>query len=270
MNKDLEAEIKRMQEMFDALGYPIPPLPGKHHFETDKAYQIRLKMWARSMNKELYKRLNKSSNGSLEDESKEEIPEKARFIAEEIDKASEELEAFKLKYAFPPERQYPPINEPQTLFSEPYKPTFAERVKNLLGYAKYGLLSLLGIIVMICFFVGVADVFSALRSCSNRGAESKPTGLYDTKTGNAEDASAINAPITEGPDSYVCTGPSATRFHKRRNCFGLNSCTETVMRISAYEACRQGYTPCQRCYNRIERQQLEREIDEWEQSRTDE
>lgn len=47
---------------------------------------------------------------------------------------------------------------------------------------------------------------------------------------------------------YVCTGPSAYRYHSRSSCRGLNRCSDDIERITISEARDLGRTPCGYCY----------------------
>ena len=47
---------------------------------------------------------------------------------------------------------------------------------------------------------------------------------------------------------YICTGPSAYRYHSRSSCRGLNRCSDEIERITISEAHDLGRTPCGYCY----------------------
>ena len=47
---------------------------------------------------------------------------------------------------------------------------------------------------------------------------------------------------------YVCTGPSAKRYHRTPNCSGLSRCSREVKKITLQETEKKGRTPCQKCY----------------------
>lgn len=47
---------------------------------------------------------------------------------------------------------------------------------------------------------------------------------------------------------YVCTGPTATRYHKSSTCNGLSRCSGSINKISVEEAESEGRTPCKICY----------------------
>ncbi len=49
---------------------------------------------------------------------------------------------------------------------------------------------------------------------------------------------------------YVCTGAYATRYHKTKDCRGLNNCRGQVRAISLTQAMKDGRTPCEICYRR--------------------
>lgn len=47
---------------------------------------------------------------------------------------------------------------------------------------------------------------------------------------------------------YICTGPSAKRYHAKKSCTGLKNCSGAVQQISLQKAKSMGRTPCKRCY----------------------
>ncbi len=49
---------------------------------------------------------------------------------------------------------------------------------------------------------------------------------------------------------YVCTGAYATRYHRVKDCRGLNNCRGKVKTISISQALKEGRTPCEICYRR--------------------
>ncbi len=59
---------------------------------------------------------------------------------------------------------------------------------------------------------------------------------------------ATFAPQTETPNVvYVCIGGSATKYHKKANCAGLNGCKGSIKKMSLEEAQKNGKTPCKKC-----------------------
>lgn len=60
-----------------------------------------------------------------------------------------------------------------------------------------------------------------------------------------------NTPIevkTQGTEVYICTGSSATKYHKSSNCRGLNRCSGSILKLSMSSAKAKGYYPCKICY----------------------
>jgi hypothetical protein len=47
---------------------------------------------------------------------------------------------------------------------------------------------------------------------------------------------------------YICTGPSAKRYHKSASCRGLSRCSGEIIKVSKSEAQSRGKTPCKMCY----------------------
>lgn len=47
---------------------------------------------------------------------------------------------------------------------------------------------------------------------------------------------------------YVCTGPSATRYHRTPDCSGLNRCSREIKKITLAEAEKKGRTACKKCF----------------------
>ncbi len=47
---------------------------------------------------------------------------------------------------------------------------------------------------------------------------------------------------------YICTGTSATRYHRTENCRGLNSCKGKIIKVTRYDAeNKYNRTPCKIC-----------------------
>lgn len=275
-------DIRRLQETFDALGVPMPPIPEKSYYQSNKGYEIHLKAWCSLQNEKLYKKLNNFSDTDVVEEQDDETSDSTRQITDDFNRASADLKKNNIIPSWgedktdTPELQQPeePMQEHRMkkvtellrqavsnikeAFSILFTYDVTERIKNIFRYVGYVLLMILIPAALICAIVGAVTIYSGIRSCSN-------------ETENAQNLSTMsqiaNIPIQEGPTAYVCTGSGSKRFHQDRNCYGLNSCTEAVMRITAYEADRQGYTPCKRCYNQIERQQIEQQIQEWKESK---
>lgn len=47
---------------------------------------------------------------------------------------------------------------------------------------------------------------------------------------------------------YICTGPSATTYHKTDECKGLNRCSREIKMVSIDKAKKMGRRPCKFCY----------------------
>ena len=47
---------------------------------------------------------------------------------------------------------------------------------------------------------------------------------------------------------YICTGKSATVYHKYKDCKGLNRCRSKIKAVTTYEAKRMGRRECRICY----------------------
>lgn len=47
---------------------------------------------------------------------------------------------------------------------------------------------------------------------------------------------------------YICTGPSATTYHKTDECKGLNKCSREIKMVSIDKAKKMGRRPCKFCY----------------------
>lgn len=47
---------------------------------------------------------------------------------------------------------------------------------------------------------------------------------------------------------YICTGPTAKRYHAKKSCSGLKKCSGAIQQISLQKAKNMGRTPCKRCY----------------------
>ena len=47
---------------------------------------------------------------------------------------------------------------------------------------------------------------------------------------------------------YICTGPQSKRYHKTKNCKGLDRCSKEVIKVTKAFAEEKGRTPCKGCY----------------------
>ncbi|MDE6070330.1 MAG: hypothetical protein K2F92_05600 [Alistipes sp.] len=56
-----------------------------------------------------------------------------------------------------------------------------------------------------------------------------------------------SAAASETAYVYICTGGSATKYHAKATCRGLNNCRGKMVKISVEEAKKQGRTPCSIC-----------------------
>ena len=63
-------------------------------------------------------------------------------------------------------------------------------------------------------------------------------------------AAGLLAAVPSGPKVYICTGPQSKRYHKTKDCKGLQSCSESIKKVSIEEAERIGRTPCGYCYKK--------------------
>ena len=65
---------------------------------------------------------------------------------------------------------------------------------------------------------------------------------------------AGNAPIDNAVNSanenyvYICTGPKSKRYHCINNCRGLNSCSESIEKVTLTKAKELGRDACGICY----------------------
>ena len=47
---------------------------------------------------------------------------------------------------------------------------------------------------------------------------------------------------------YICTGPKSYRYHSKRDCRGLNSCSGNIEEVTIAKAKSMERTPCKICY----------------------
>lgn len=48
---------------------------------------------------------------------------------------------------------------------------------------------------------------------------------------------------------YICTGGSSTRYHRKADCWGLQSCKGSIKKVTKEEAEKKYHrTPCKVCY----------------------
>lgn len=58
----------------------------------------------------------------------------------------------------------------------------------------------------------------------------------------------ITAPHQSDSIVYICTGPSATAYHKTDRCNGLNKCSGDIKRVTVSEAREKHRHPCKICF----------------------
>ena len=61
---------------------------------------------------------------------------------------------------------------------------------------------------------------------------------------------AFESHSTSGGETYVyiCTGPSSKKYHSTSKCYGLNSCSKEIKKVTKSYAVEKGRTPCKLCY----------------------
>ena len=52
----------------------------------------------------------------------------------------------------------------------------------------------------------------------------------------------------ENSKVYICTGPTATVYHKTDKCAGLYNCSDKVVEVTIAQAAEKNRRPCKRCY----------------------
>lgn len=214
IDKTILEEIKRLQQTFDALGVPMPPIPERQSYHSNKAYEICLKVWCRSTSEKLNKNLNGSCNlDVIEDPAQERQSESKRRLLSQA--GSNVIKAFGLAF--------------KNVFMGK-RPTIGDIV-----------LAVIAIILIISFFAGIGRIFSSIYSCTNNADTSTPSYLLN---GNID-----NDYINDDDDVYVCTGEYSKKFHKSIHCEGLENCSGSIEKITAYEAHDCWYSPCGYCYN---------------------
>lgn len=92
-----------------------------------------------------------------------------------------------------------------------------------------------------------------LYNCNDRewsyvAPESVLEGAVDVLKELTSNTKAVKTNRRESGMVYVCNGTKSYRFHKNRNCKGLNQCRSTVSTMANSEARSKGYTPCRICY----------------------
>lgn len=55
------------------------------------------------------------------------------------------------------------------------------------------------------------------------------------------------APAKESSTMWVCGGPNSKRYHKTKDCRGLNRCSKTPQKMTLKECQKKGYTACRIC-----------------------
>ncbi len=56
-----------------------------------------------------------------------------------------------------------------------------------------------------------------------------------------------NMKLKDRDSVFVCTGWSSKRFHKYRNCWGLDYCRHKIKKVTVKEARKEGKTACKVC-----------------------
>ena len=57
-----------------------------------------------------------------------------------------------------------------------------------------------------------------------------------------------NNNVNGEPTVYVCTGSTASTYHKSNRCSGLNRCSGEIVPVSLSKAKQMGRRPCKKCY----------------------
>ena len=79
--------------------------------------------------------------------------------------------------------------------------------------------------------------------------------LQTTETSEISEPIASNSLLDSDNNSagmetvYICTGHSATRYHRTKSCSGLGNCNASIEEVSKSEAENKGRTQCGKCYN---------------------
>ena len=70
--------------------------------------------------------------------------------------------------------------------------------------------------------------------------------------GSKEDSGRTQTKVKFNPEkAYVCTGPTAKRYHATPECMGLSRCSDEVIEVTAVLAEENGMTPCRMCMSKI-------------------
>ena len=64
--------------------------------------------------------------------------------------------------------------------------------------------------------------------------------------GNATTNNTVN--LANETYVYICTGPKSKRYHCTKNCRGLNSCSESIEKVTLTKAKELGRDACGICY----------------------
>ena len=68
------------------------------------------------------------------------------------------------------------------------------------------------------------------------------------KTSSPAPTKTTNTKSATGSTVYICTGPSAAKYHSYATCPGMNRCSASIVGVSESEARSRGRTKCARCY----------------------
>ena len=68
------------------------------------------------------------------------------------------------------------------------------------------------------------------------------------KTSSPAPAKTTKSKSANGSTVYICTGPSAAKYHSYASCPGMNRCSASIVGVSESEARSRGRTKCARCY----------------------
>ncbi len=106
--------------------------------------------------------------------------------------------------------------------------------------------------LLLTFMIVIAatTVFAATTNDSRDKQSSRAkteTTIADTKADISADTSHDNSNTPQSTTVYICTGKSATKYHARTNCRGLNNCSGEIKAVSREQAIKMNRTACKIC-----------------------
>jgi len=106
------------------------------------------------------------------------------------------------------------------------------------------------LLLTLMLAIAATTVFAATTNDSRDKQSSRAkteTTVTDNKADISVDAGRGDNNTPQSTTVYICTGKSATKYHARKNCRGLNNCSGEIKAVSREQAIKMNRTACKIC-----------------------